>query len=213
MIATRSHGGYLWPAGDRQAAEAVIQQAGVHLPALLRWVPQRRFAVQAGGNVGVYPKILATHFERVLTVEPDPDNFACLRTNLTGVSNVQSLCAAFGEADGFSRLERWPGNVGAHRLIDGAAAPDRQVIPDIPIITIDALVRGPCDLIWLDVEGYEIRALKGAMMTIAREAPVIIVEDKGLTPGGRAGETVDFIKLLGYEVKEHSLRDFVLAPI
>jgi hypothetical protein len=46
----------------------------------------------------------------------------------------------------------------------------------IPTMRIDDLALPRCDLIYLDVEGEELNALKGAMETIERCKPVIVYE-------------------------------------
>ena len=45
----------------------------------------------------------------------------------------------------------------------------------IPTFTIDQLELPVCDLIWLDVEGYEGEVLTGAQETIDRTSPFLIV--------------------------------------
>ena len=45
-----------------------------------------------------------------------------------------------------------------------------------PTIIIDNLNLPGCDLIQLDIEGYELKALKGAIETIKKYKPVICVE-------------------------------------
>jgi hypothetical protein len=56
------------------------------------------------------------------------------------------------------------------------------------------------DFIQLDIEGFELRALKGAAETITRSHPVIMVEQKGL--GERIGDTdtevVAWLERMGY---------------
>ena len=56
------------------------------------------------------------------------------------------------------------------------------------------------DLIQLDVEGYELRALRGAELTIRRTWPVVMVELKGL--GARLGDpdeaVVAWLEGMGY---------------
>ena len=47
------------------------------------------------------------------------------------------------------------------------------------VSTIDDLDLYACDLICLDVEGYELAALKGANATLADFQPVVLFEDIG----------------------------------
>ena len=70
---------------------------------------------------------------------------------------------------------------------------------DVPIRKLDGLGLEECDLIWLDVEGSELDALKGAEDTITRCRPAVIVEETDFAtyglPTGQAGE---WLKARGY---------------
>lgn len=161
-------------------------------------------AVQAGGCVGIYPAAMAAKFGVVYTFEPDPVNFRCLCANAPQ-ENVFKFNAALGDVHQRIGLERNDANVGAHYIAAGG---------NIPTFLIDDLYLSRCDLIHLDIEGYEHRALNGARQTIARLKPVIVIEDKGCSEryGYKKGETVAWLaEHYGYRVVETILRDVVLA--
>jgi hypothetical protein len=46
----------------------------------------------------------------------------------------------------------------------------------VPVLRVDDLGLVRCDLLWFDVEGFELQAVIGAEQTIARGRPVIVVE-------------------------------------
>lgn len=169
--------GLWWPMADVSAREVILRDCPRDVAALLAHVPGRDLIVQAGGNVGVYPLALAEHFLGVLTWEADQVNFSCLRRNLAlgdeGLS-IGAFAAAVGEVDGACDtvvVER--GNCGAHR-VEFRPNGKTKVRP------IDSVRPTACDAIWLDIEGAELLALKGAAKTIERFSPAIAVEDKGL---------------------------------
>lgn len=195
--------GLLWPAGDvfcRSASFTVADLDEVY--------PHCRAfdtAVQAGGNCGIWPAALARRFRVVYTFEPDPVNFRCLAANAPA-ENVFKFNAALGNRRHSVELARRPDNVGAHQ-VDGAG--------DIPVMRIDDLDLRCCDLIYLDVEGYELPALVGAQSTIDRARPVIVFEEKGL------GERYDIARgdaeryvadVFGYRVAARPHRDVVMVP-
>ena len=130
-------------------------------------------AVQAGGNVGGFPIGLSQMFHRVITFEPDPWNFKCLVKNLELYDNIDYYQAALGAQEGKCHItdEFTHVNCGALKVAPGG---------DIPVMTIDGLLLPDCDLIYLDVEGYEDLALMGGGATIANYRPVIVCENKGL---------------------------------
>jgi FkbM family methyltransferase len=189
------HDGWWWPESDRQARPVITRDVAPATKALLSHVAGRDCVIQAGGNVGVYPVALADHFRRVITVEPDPENFACLERNLRArdsLNRIEAVRGGLGESPGACRMvEVEPGNCGAHRVASGGS---------IPLVSIDSFNLGPCDLIWLDIEGAELSALKGAVETIEACSPVIAIEDKGLGDhfGVGSGEVAAWLQARGY---------------
>lgn len=168
--------GWFWPLNDTDAHGVITADCEPAIKALLPHVKGRDVIVQAGANIGMYPVALTDHFRMVYTAEPDPVNYECLKRNLKArdsLNRVTALHAAFGETEGDCiPLEVQPRNCGAHRVSFGKGP--------IPVWTIDGLELAACDCLWLDIEGAELFALKGAARTVERFSPTIAVEDKGL---------------------------------
>ena len=127
-------------------------------------------AIQAGGNCGIYPLYLSDRFTCVITFEPERQNYGCLLKNIENRTNIIASCAALGDSVGLVGIEPCDYNNGASYVIDGR---------DVPVIAVDDLGLDSLDLIQLDVEGYEAKALQGASQTINRCKPVMMVEDRG----------------------------------
>lgn len=201
----RRERGLLWPAEDRECAKVVFDMTS-DLEVVYGHCAGFRAVVQAGGNCGVWPAALAKRFGRVYTFEPDPMNFRCLCANAPG-ENVYKFNACLGNERKLVDLARDPRNIGAHYVTDEAQR--------IPVMRIDDLCLGDCDLIYLDVEGYEFDALEGALDTITRCRPVIAYEDKGLSR--RYGREQGAIEAWlchphnGYRVAARPHRDVVLV--
>ena len=194
--------GYYWPARDRDC-RAVVFDSVVDLEPALALTEGRAVALQAGGNCGVWPAYLAREFDQVFTFEPDTDNYACLRQNVP--ENVTHGRAALGAEPGFVGMTKFGNNIGAH-YISGPG--------DIPVLTIDGLNLPALDLLCLDVEGYELKALQGAARTIGQFCPVIQFEDKGLSDkyGTPQGAAVTWLEAMGYRVAERIKRDVLMVP-
>lgn len=160
--------------------------------------------IQAGGNVGVWPIKLIEDFKEVYTFEPDAENYDCLIENI-GDLNINHRRAALGEVAGTGSLEGRKTNCGAYQTIDG---------DDFDIITIDSLKLKP-DFICLDIEGFEIFALKGAVKTIEKYKPVIMIEDKGLSEryGYNKGDCGEFLKGFGYREVCSVNRDVIFCAV
>lgn len=198
--------GFHFPAYDRVAHHYVFRQLK-NFEASLALCQARRVAVQAGGNVGIWPKWLAARFEQVYTFEPDPMNFRCLELNCPE-ANLVRLNAAVGAAAGGVKtmLGGWKNklNCGGNYVLPGGST---------PVIRIDDLELDCVDLIELDVEGYEYFAVQGAIETITRCRPIVQIEDKG--HGRRYGlerrAARSLLEELGMVEKGRAGADYVFA--
>jgi len=124
--------------------------------------------VQAGGGLGMYPKLLSKIFKLVYTFEPDPLNFYCLVNNCQS-DNIIKINGALGDRHKMVSVNRASmDNVGMHKVVDGGI---------IPQFMIDDLCLTHCDMILLDIEGYEANALAGATYTIDTFRPLIVCEN------------------------------------
>ncbi len=182
------------------------------LDAVLRLVPGRHAAVQAGGNLGIFPKRLAQEFEAVYTFEPAPALFAALCHNVPE-PNVVRLQAALGVAPCLVRMS------GTRR--DGKANPSHEGLTHVagpgivPTLRVDDLGLPACDLLYLDVEGREAAVLAGARATVARCRPVVVLEVHALSTA-YSGTTPDDLRAvvlgLGYRAAGTFLSDEVFVP-
>lgn len=172
--------GWWWPAADTDARGVITADCQPSIRALLKHVPGRAVIVQAGGNIGLYPLTLAEHFDEVWSFEPHPTNYECFRRNWEAhplKAHVNIVQAGLGETYDKARMfEVQASNCGAHRIEFSKVTPDNAVT----IMALDSVPLHALDCLWLDVEGGELAALKGAEQAIARFSPVIAVEDKGL---------------------------------
>lgn len=190
--------GFMWPDDIGERYQHALSHVG-SLEWALAACRQKRTAIQAGGNIGLWPKRMAEVFERVYTFEPDPIARACLEQNV--LKNVTVLSDAIGDQPGACAIKHR--GVGSHRVVEGTS---------VPITTIDALQLTEVDFLQLDVEGYEWHALKGAEATIARWHPLIQVELRDFT--NKYGQTDAAVRQMlagwGYrEVAQRPGSDFV----
>lgn len=199
--------GIWWPTSDEETAPAVLGT----LPDCRHYAELARgnkVCVQAGGNVGVWAVELAGYFKQVFTFEPDPLNWECLKRNTVKVPTINAYPMALGTLEQMNHrlaIERQVGNCGATRMLQQDGATE--------VLAIDALNLKACDLIILDVEGFEQFALEGAEMTIHAYSPVIVLELKGLgTQYGHPDEsTIAWLAGLGYEVAGRRHRDVIFT--
>lgn len=158
--------GWTWPKTDTNCWRYMNRYPDVP-GQVSQKVQKHHTVVQAGGNCGFYVKQYAELFQRVYTFEPDPVNFYCLTVNVTDHNVIKSQ-SCLGHDHGLLDLNRNQKNVGKNHVCRDNAR--------YPTVMIDDLALDRCDLIHLDIEGYEYYALLGARKTIEQHAPVIVVE-------------------------------------
>lgn len=133
--------------------------------------------------------------------EPDPVNYQCASLNISG-AKIGLINVALGERVSIVAMDHLaPDNCGAHRLKPGTGVSVRQLDGYFCLF-----FGRHCDVIWLDVEGYELFALKGAARTIEESHPLIVTEEKGLGTqyGVGEGEIAAFLAQFGYaEIDRH----------
>jgi FkbM family methyltransferase len=211
--------GWWFPDEDKAFSGFHFDECERDIPWFLSHVEGRGTVIQAGGAVGMYPLRLAEHFQRVITFEPDPQNWECLQANVKarGCHHwVMLVNQGLAEMIGTGAIDRpEPDNWGANRVVVGTQINTRGwrgFFPGIDNATteqnpirltkIDWMLGGnPADAIWLDVEGMELAALKGAEQTIRAHSPVIVTEENG--NGSRYGvgpcDIEDYLATLGYQ--------------
>ena len=144
-----------------------------HLDRAIAATPQHRVAVQAGGNLGVYPKRLAKQFQVVYTFEPAPALFAKMVKNAPekNIIRLQAVLGYHRQGVRMMQTRRNKLDKPAHEGVTHVDGPGH-----IPTLRLDDLALPVCDLLCLDVEGWELYALQGATATLARCRPVLLVE-------------------------------------
>jgi FkbM family methyltransferase len=120
--------------------------------------------ISAGGNCGMYVRFYGNYFKNVYTFEPDPINFLCLTLNCG--NNVIKTQACVGNERKFVSIDRGHDSGAIH--VSG--------LGNIPTVIIDDMNLSACDLIQLDIEGYELFALQGAKHTIEKYHPLLMIE-------------------------------------
>ena len=157
---------------------------------------QRRVAVQAGGNMGLWPLRMSDSFEQVHTFEPHVGARECCAANLEGRSNVILHPNALGDRP--SKVQMLTKGLGSHCV----AQEKREDKAWVDVVTIDGLGLSNVDLIQLDVEGYEWHALLGGWETVKRWRPVIQMEFRGFTKKyGQSDDNIDsMLTDIGYKL-------------
>lgn len=175
------------------------------IAALSRYLAPGSWAIDVGANIGVFTLRFARYCN-VAAIEPEERNFASLERRIAGAGAANRIVALRAVADteaGERFLRVNPDHPGDHRLASTGAP--------VEAVTIDGLVAGrglgPVSLIKIDVQGAELKVLRGADAVLTRDAPALFIEidDEALRQqGASAGEVLDFLAARGY--RPHRLR-------
>jgi FkbM family methyltransferase len=118
---------------------------------------------------------------RVWAFEPAREHYRCaaITLQINGIDNVELANAALGERAGEAKVLTADANgplSGGSRIVTSAG--DSETVETVRTVSVDDSVppERRVSVIHLDVEGFEQQALQGAMRTIARDRPVIVVE-------------------------------------
>ena len=132
--------------------------------------------IQAGGNVGIFPVGLSQHFDEVVTFEPVPEIYECLLKNIEPYENIKPFNHGLGESKYSAKVD-WEqkGNSGGTKIKNSESG-------SLSVVRLDDFEYDQVDMLWLDIEGFEHKALLGAKELIRKHSPVIILENKGFIP-------------------------------
>lgn len=149
--------------------------------------------VDVGANLGNHSVFFASALGReVIAVEPDPLNLAILQENCK-LNRIDELV----EITPGAAWDR-PGYVKLHQMIEGNRGTFSATVAEsgIRAFTLDSKLGGHAvAAIKVDVEGNEVRVLKGALETIKRCKPILSVE---IHDAGRRREIASLLEPLGY---------------
>ena len=161
--------------------------------------------IEAGGNIGSLMVPIARLIPQgiLMTFEPERTAFNALAGNvaINNLRNVWPFQQALGKTPGQINIPELDidktDNFGGLELDK-----DYSQCPHYPVMlnSIDNLGLLKCDLIKIDVEGMELSVLEGALQTIEKLKPMLIVEDDRKQ---KSTDLRNFIKSKGYTIYQH----------
>lgn len=188
-VSYNKYGGYCIPdsARHRPAAKTVLS-GGVHEPDTIAYMMAHcgdRDIVHAGTFFGDFLPALSRALGRralIWAFEPNRESFRCatITVAINDLVNVRLSHAGLG--DKAQQLFVQTANAsgrhlgGASRIVN--ANSDTQRNERVQIVPIDKVISAERDIgiLQLDVEGYEKEALSGALATIRRCLPTLVLE-------------------------------------
>lgn len=179
------------------------------LLAAMEFVKAFGVAVDVGAHCGLWSLPLSKRFRIIHAYEPVEAYRECYELNLadTGGCIIALHAGALGDRDGTVSLHTGPNSTGDTYVKDGGEHSSRMV-------TLDSQNLAGIDFMKIDCEGFEYFVLKGGELTIRRDQPCIIVEQKpGKAKQYNLGDT-DAVKLLkswGAVMRKEISGDFICS--
>ena len=157
------------------------------------------FVLDIGANIGTHTIGIAPHVKRVMAFEPDSDNFDLLIKNFASslCKNVTAVPIAASDVQGKVGTEF---DYGKTRLTTSGE------VPATPIDMIEGLPR--IDFVKIDVEGNELKTIRGAEKTIKNSKPFVYFECADVHMENYdygSGEIFDFFNNLNYDILDLDL--------
>lgn len=187
---------------------------GIYEPDILKLIQEYlkpgQVFIDIGANIGqhsLFATSVVGRAGKVYAFEPIPRLVSQLRESIL-LNAYESYCTvlpyACSDEDGTATLKLRPGNIGGSSI--NHTNTEYESI-DITVKTADSCLSEltHVDLIKIDTEGFEVKALLGLEKTLAKHHPKIIVEySPSLTAGSQTAYADEFFDTLN----KHSYRYF-----
>jgi FkbM family methyltransferase len=200
--------------------KAITQQHHLSLrPLFEKCIPANGVVVDVGAHAGQFTKLFASIVRdgRVYAFEPGSYALSILRKVcfVHHLKNVLIVPLGLSDHETQAILQipvKKSGSIGFGLSTLGAVQNGRRSqVEDVSLITLDRFAQENAfqrlDMIKADVEGWELRMLEGARLSIEKFSPVLVLEaeDKMLIRAGASQEKLmKFLSEMRYEVFSHS---------
>jgi FkbM family methyltransferase len=178
----------------------------------------KNHAVDIGANIGFMTAYFSKNWKKTTAFEPGPNAFECLKLNCNK-ENIILYNLALSDNEGQVLFAQ-----GGRSEIDQIVLSDKVLKKNwktIPIHTsyLDKFQLDNLDLIKIDVEGHELQVIKGAINTIKKNKPLIVLEisfenkilDKEISKDHTSA--LDLVLSLGYKKIWYGKHDYILKPL
>lgn len=157
-------------------------------------------ALDIGANAGIFTFYMRQFSRLVIAFEP---NLECLnKLKARAVDNVVVLFGGASDRIGIAELRYDPTNTGIGTLDPRNTLQQFQHVQTttfhVPTFPVDALALKGVSFIKIDVEGHESAVLRGALQTLSRERPALLVESENRHVAGAVEDVCSCLVEIGY---------------
>lgn len=138
----------------------------------MQHVKQRRVAIDVGAHCGYWSKRFCDHFDTVVAFEPVTEHHECLVANTNHANNITIHNVCVGANTDPVYMQVATHNSGMSKVSN------TPTDAHTACVTLDNALSEleHCDIIKIDVEGWEAQVLLGARKVIAKHKPIIFLE-------------------------------------
>lgn len=190
---------------------------GLYERSIMDWakdtlIPPGKVFVDIGAHVGTYSITMATKASRCIAFECTPKtyNYLCANIALHDLHDtVTAHNVAIGDFNGTTQLyirDSKDGGANGCRKFESLETATQSRCVDVPIRTLDSFQLSNIGLLKIDVEGFELGVLRGAVETLSTNGhPKFLFESwheqQPNVPGKELrAELFDYIDSIGYRV-------------
>ena len=157
----------------------------------------REICLDIGGNIGNHAVFFSGLFEQVISFEPNHKTYQLLALNAGLADNITAVNLGLSDQTDTLPARAKHLNLGGAQITDAAKANT-----EFSVMALDEYLQNkaprPINLIKMNVEGYELKALQGATETLQKHQPILVLEfhvkkDKTKTDG-----ILSFLAAQGY---------------
>lgn len=174
-----------------------------------------KVALDVGANVGQMTVLMSSIFDKVYSFEADPYLVKIIKANLelNNITNVEVIKGAVWDIAGIDLP--FPEPDGTHQSMGSyGVRPGKTNCRHINSITIDDLNLDDVAFMKFDIQGADLRGLKGAENTLLRSKPDVIFEYESYLVGEFNESMVDymsFVDRIGYKTKRQVRSDILIT--
>ena len=165
-----------------------------------------KVVIDIGANIGNHSVFLSNFFKKVYAFEPNPVTFELLTINTKYApvkNNIEVFNFGLSDTNALLPFSVNPHNIGGSFISEE----DENEFPKIKVQVkklddINEVRDEPISLIKIDVEGHELKVLRGAQETITKWQPAIIFEQHASEIVNGSSAAVRLLSDLNYEFYE-----------